>query len=279
MARYEGDIRASVKVTWHGGQGDSAGETVTLCPPGVTVWPAKLRICRGRVTKRGFLPWTVLHMLHAYQLSRNLAGFTCSSKSNCLRGAARYSAGQEKDRTYSEPPAKRFARCRALFGTNTGRFRASREHAAPAHVAPAMKIIAPIAATMALALAACATTPSGSADELLTVTGEATYRQRIALPQDAVITVRIEDVSRADAAATVLGEQTYATNGRSVPLPFEVNVYRSGLEDAVRTNARVTIVDGEGRLIWTTDTNHPVTATAGQDDIDLGTLVLSQAAG
>jgi len=65
-----------------------------------------------------------------------------------------------------------------------------------------MKIIAPIAATMALALAACATTPSGSADELLTVTGEATYRQRIALPQDAVITVRIEDVSRADAAAT-----------------------------------------------------------------------------
>ena len=132
---------------------------------------------------------------------------------------------------------------------------------------------------MAFALAACATTPSRSADELLTVTGEATYRQRIALPQDAVITVRIEDVSRADAAATVLGEQTYATGGRQVPLPFEVNVYRSGLEDAARTNARVTIVDGEGRLLWTTDSTHAVVPVAGQNEIDLGTLVLAQSAG
>ena len=146
-----------------------------------------------------------------------------------------------------------------------------------------MKKIAPFAAMTAFALAACATTPTTTpapgADGMVSVTGEATYRQRIALPEDAVVTVRIEDVSRADAAATVLGEQTYATSGRQVPLPFTVNVYRAKLEDAARTNARVTIADGDGRLLWTTDSTHAVVPVAGQNEIDLGTLVLAQSAG
>ncbi|MBA4765742.1 YbaY family lipoprotein [Alterinioella nitratireducens] len=135
-----------------------------------------------------------------------------------------------------------------------------------------MKLIAPFAATLALALSACATTPA--AQEMVTVTGEATYRERIALPPDAVMTVRIEDVSRADAPAPVLAEESYPAEGRQVPLPFAVEVPRAALEGAITTSARVRIEDGDGRLMWITDTRTPVTPVAGEARIDLGTLVM-----
>lgn len=124
-----------------------------------------------------------------------------------------------------------------------------------------MKLIAPLAATLALALSACATTPA--AQEMVTVTGEATYRERIA-----------EDVSRADAPAPVLAEESYTAEGRQVPLPFALEVPRAALEGAVSTSARVRIEDGNGRLMCITDTHTPVTPVAGEDHIDLDTLVM-----
>ncbi len=54
------------------------------------------------------------------------------------------------------------------------------------------------------------------------ITGTVTYLQRSALPPDAVLIVRLEDVSRAGAPALVLGENTIAFAGRQVPIPFEV---------------------------------------------------------
>jgi hypothetical protein len=55
------------------------------------------------------------------------------------------------------------------------------------------------------------------------VTGTATYLQRIALPPNAVMTVRIEDGSKADAPAEVIGEQVIETKGAQVPIPFAVS--------------------------------------------------------
>lgn len=140
-----------------------------------------------------------------------------------------------------------------------------------------MKLIAPLAATLAFALSACATTPAEQ--DMVTVTGEATYRERIALPPDAVMTVRIEDVSHADAPAPVLAEESYPAEGRQVPLPFAVEVPRAALEGAVSTSARVRIEDGDGRLMWITDTRTPVTPVAGEARIDLGTLVMVRTRG
>lgn len=140
-----------------------------------------------------------------------------------------------------------------------------------------MKLIAPLAATLALALSACATTPA--AQDMVTVTGEATYRERIALPPDAVMTVRIEDVSRADAPAPVLAEESYPAEGRQVPLPFAVEVPRAALVGAITTSARVRIEDGDGRLMWITDTRTPVTPVAGEARVDLGTLVMVRTQG
>lgn len=140
-----------------------------------------------------------------------------------------------------------------------------------------MKLIFPLAAALAFALTACATTPA--AEEMVTVTGEATYRERIALPPEAVMTVRIEDVSRADASAPVLAEESYLAEGRQVPLPFAVEVPRAALEGAITTSARVRIEDADGRLMWITDMHTQVTAVAGKDLIDLGTLVMVRTPG
>jgi putative lipoprotein len=64
--------------------------------------------------------------------------------------------------------------------------------------------------------------PEGGAATGGRVTGTVTYRERIALPPTAVIKVQLVDVSRADAAAVVLGEQTFAAGGKQVPFAFEI---------------------------------------------------------
>ena len=53
-----------------------------------------------------------------------------------------------------------------------------------------------------------------------TITGTVAYRERIALPPNAVVTIALEDVSLADAPAKVLAKQTFETEGKQVPLSF-----------------------------------------------------------
>lgn len=65
--------------------------------------------------------------------------------------------------------------------------------------------------------------PAAASAEDITVTGEVAYRERIALPPHAVLTVRLVDVSLADAPETVLGEQTVDPAGQ-VPIKFEIKV-------------------------------------------------------
>ena len=54
------------------------------------------------------------------------------------------------------------------------------------------------------------------------MTGTAGYRERIALPPTALVRVQLVDVSRADAAAVVLGEQVIEAGGRQPPFAFEI---------------------------------------------------------
>jgi len=65
--------------------------------------------------------------------------------------------------------------------------------------------------------------PAAVAAEEITVTGEVAYRERVALPPHAVLTVRLVDVSLADAPETVLGEQKVDPAGQ-VPIKFEIKV-------------------------------------------------------
>ncbi len=106
-----------------------------------------------------------------------------------------------------------------------------------------------------------------------TVSGTVTYLQRIALPPDAVVTVRIEDVSKADAIAEVIGEQVIHTDGAQVPFPFEVAYDTDQIEENHSYSLRVRIEDSAGKLLWINDTSVPV-ITRGNPVQDVEVLVV-----
>ncbi|RVC60095.1 MAG: META domain-containing protein [Mesorhizobium sp.] len=89
-----------------------------------------------------------------------------------------------------------------------------------------------------------------------TIAGEASYRERIALPPNAVLSVQLADVSLADAPAAIIGERKVAPAGQ-VPIRFEISfdpqVIRPNMTYALQ--ARITVDD---KLLFTTDTRHRV---------------------
>lgn len=95
-----------------------------------------------------------------------------------------------------------------------------------------------------------------SEDPSIEILGSVFYRERIALPRGAIVTVRLSDVSRADASAPVLAEQVIEPE-HEVPIPFNLKVARSAFEERGRysLSARITV---QGQLRWISDTHIPV---------------------
>jgi putative lipoprotein len=126
-----------------------------------------------------------------------------------------------------------------------------------------------------LALAGCRAISSGQAAATRdsAVTGTVTYLQRIALPLDAVVTVRIEDVSRADAPAVVIGEQVVKTKGAQVPIPFEVSYDPGEIVENHTYSMRARIEDRAGNLLFINDTSVPV-ITGGNPTQDVEIMVV-----
>jgi putative lipoprotein len=108
--------------------------------------------------------------------------------------------------------------------------------------------------------------------------GTVTYRERMALPPDATIEVRLEDVSRADAPATVLAEQRIAAEGRQVPLPFELRYPANRIEANRSYGVRAQIFAPGGELMFTTAT-HQAVPQAGATAADSIEIVLRRAQG
>jgi putative lipoprotein len=106
-----------------------------------------------------------------------------------------------------------------------------------------------------------------------TVTGTVTYRQRIALPEDAIVTVQIQDTSRADAPAEVIGEQIIETNGRQVPIPYSVSYDPDVIVENHTYTMSARITDGQGTLLFINDTSIPV-ITKGNPTIDVEIVVV-----
>jgi putative lipoprotein len=93
------------------------------------------------------------------------------------------------------------------------------------------------------------------------VTGTATYRERIALPPDAGFEATLEDVSKADAAAEIIGR---ARIERPVnpPIRFEIAYDPARIDASHRYAVRARIVAG-AELFFITDQSYPV-LSAGQ---------------
>ena len=102
-----------------------------------------------------------------------------------------------------------------------------------------------------------------------TLNGTLSYRLRIAIPPETEATVRLVDVSRADAPATVIAETRFKTEGRQVPLPFRLEY------DPARIDARMSYaVSGElragGRILFLNTRRHSVlTRGAPSDNVEI----------
>jgi uncharacterized lipoprotein YbaY len=114
-------------------------------------------------------------------------------------------------------------------------------------------------------------TAGGGQSATATLSGTVSYMQRIALPPNAVVEVTLQDVSRADAPATVIARQTIQANGQQVPIPFALEYDPSAINPAMRyaVSARIT---EDGKLTWISTTMNPV-LTRGAPDNDVEIIV------
>ena len=109
---------------------------------------------------------------------------------------------------------------------------------------------------------------SGGARSMAQVTGTVTYRERIALPPTAVVTVKLVDVSRADAPAIVIGEQVIHPAGRQVPFEFSIPYDPSQIQPQYTYAVQARIEDG-GRLLFISDRMYPVLTRDAPNHVDM----------
>ncbi|HKP15662.1 MAG TPA: META domain-containing protein [Gemmatimonadaceae bacterium] len=107
--------------------------------------------------------------------------------------------------------------------------------------------------TLALSLACAAIAREPAAGQ---ISGTATYRERLALPTDAVFDATLEEVSRAGTAGTVLG-RARIQRPRSRPIRFEIPFDADRIEPARSYVVRARILVG-GRPFLTSERSYPV---------------------
>jgi len=130
----------------------------------------------------------------------------------------------------------------------------------------------------ALVLAGCAGTsaaPSAGGAASGRVTGTVTYLQRVSMPPHAVIKVQLVDVSRADAPATMLGEQIITAGGKQVPFAFEIAYDPAKIDQRLSYAVQARIEDG-GKLLFINDQRYAVITRGAPTHVD---MVLKAVAG
>lgn len=115
---------------------------------------------------------------------------------------------------------------------------------------------------LALWLAACATGDEASTVNTQSLTGKLTgtvsYRERMALPPDAVVLVVLADVSLQDVSAKTIARQTIEPS-HQVPIPFEIEYDSSMIDPRMEYAVRATIIRGDAPLFVTDRTYHVIT--------------------
>jgi len=86
----------------------------------------------------------------------------------------------------------------------------------------------------------------------MSVTGTVTYRERMALPPDAAIDVRLEDTSVQDAPAKLSGESIFAAEGKQVPFPFQVSFNTANINPAHTYHLRANITVNGAKMFAST---------------------------
>lgn len=106
-------------------------------------------------------------------------------------------------------------------------------------------ILLPLLILLAVIVVACGSQSS--------VTGEITFEGAGAIPDDATITVQIQDTSLADAPAEVMGEQVI-TNAGEFPVSYDVSYDEGQIEDNHTYTMSARITGSDGSLLYINDT-------------------------
>jgi uncharacterized lipoprotein YbaY len=122
----------------------------------------------------------------------------------------------------------------------------------------------PLTATALLLLAVCTTTSAGPT---ATVRGEASYRERLAVPPGAQLEVVLQDVSRAGAPAEVIGSVTLSDIGQP-PYRFEIPYLPERIVASHRYSVRARLTH-QGQLLFTTDRTYPVITAGNPTEVQL----------
>ena len=108
---------------------------------------------------------------------------------------------------------------------------------------------------------------SGTADSGV-VSGTVAYRERMAMPENALLTIQLQDVSVADSPAKVIAEQRFMFAGHQVPLPFEVH-YDSAKIDPKHSYALSARITVDGQLMFLNTTTYRVITQSNPVNPDL----------
>ena len=117
---------------------------------------------------------------------------------------------------------------------------------------------------LVVVLSACASTEPGGGEGGV-ISGTVIYRERMALPPQATVTVRLEDVSRMDVAADVLAESRFPAES-GPPFAFRLDYDPAEITEGRRYALRASI-HLEDRLLFT-NTEH-IPAFGHEGDVEI----------
>lgn len=111
-------------------------------------------------------------------------------------------------------------------------------------------------------------TARSSGATFASVTGTVTYRERIALPPNARVRVRLQDISRLDIPPITLTEQVISTDGRQVPFEFTL-IYEPSKIDPNRIYAVDAQILTEGQVRYINNRTYRVITQGNPTNVEV----------
>lgn len=107
-----------------------------------------------------------------------------------------------------------------------------------------------------------------------TIAGTVSYRERIAMTPSNILTVRLLDVSRADAPANEVA--TLSQPAANPPMAFELPYQTTDIDESHRYTVEAIISDGAGKNLFRNDTSYPVLTAGNPDAVNIEVVRLRQ---
>ena len=114
--------------------------------------------------------------------------------------------------------------------------------------------------------------PAQSGAAQPSISGTLSYRERMALPADAAIDVKLVEAPAPGGTAKTVAESVFAPGGKQVPIPFRLSYNASDINPANIYQVSATI-SVNGKLMFTSTTAYPVLTDGASDRI---AIVLQQ---